>query len=185
MAELSFDRIISINAENDKNTSLNMGVWQGNASLTVFANRAQAARIPMSRTFQVALASDLQKLLGGKPNDKNTFNFTKWDPDTKKSNPLGSVVVGRDDKAMIYIGVVSPGHSPMKFVLKSPISFDKSEPMSDIQRSELATLTLIAQLTVDIPHAILLTSFKRDMGRGAGTASNNNTGIRDSDVSIF
>lgn len=185
MADLSFDRLFSANAENDKNTSLSLGVWQGNASISVFSNRAQVARLPVPRTFQVSLKKALQVLLTSKPTDKKSWNFSKWDPETKKSFSIGTFVIGRDDKAIFFIGIAAPDHPPMKFILKSPISFDTSDPMTDVQRSELAVETLIEQLGFDIPMAVSLTSFKRtDTGRATGGAANNN-GIRDSDVSIF
>jgi len=183
MTELSYDRMININAEGDKNTSFNIGVWQGNVSLTVFSNRNNVVRIPMNRTFQVSLMHELQKLLTGKPGDKESWNFSKWDPETKKSVPVGAVVVGRDDKAMFYIGVQSSGHAPMKFLLKAPISFDMSSPMSDVKRSELAAATIVEQLRIDIPHACMNTSFKRtDVRTGTGASqSHSNT----SDISFF
>lgn len=160
-AELDYNNIININADGDRSTSLKVGVWQGNASISVWANSSQVVRFSTPRTFQVLLREALEKLLVGKPGEKYPFTFNKWDQDTKKSVPLGSLQVGRDDKAMFYFGVQTTGHPPMKFVLKAPISFDTADPMSDVQRSELAAKTVVEQLKTDIALAIANTSVKR------------------------
>jgi hypothetical protein len=185
MPEYDYNRIVSVNAENDKNTSLQMGVWNGNATITVFSNRNQVARLPMNRFFLVDMTRQIRKLLIGKPGDKYSWGFTKWDNEAKKSHPVGSLVVGRDDKALIYLGVQVTGHPPMKFLLKTPISFDSSTPMSEVDRSDLAAETLIQQLTVDIPQAIINTTYKRtDIGGNRSGSGNGGSGQSDS-VSIF
>jgi hypothetical protein len=173
MPDLNFDRSIQLNAENDKNTSMQIGVWNGNASLTVFSNRQVVVKVPMNRFFQVSLKQALDVLLSaGKPGDKRSWNFTKYDPDTKKSNPLASVFVGRDDKALFYVGITSPGHSPMKFPIRLSMGMDTGTPMTEVERSELAAVTIAQQLHFDIPLQASLTNFKRtDMrGRDGGNA---------------
>lgn len=172
MPELNFDKIISLNAEGDKATSASIGVFNGYASLTVWSSSLKGAplvRIPLGRATLVKLRHDLQKLINsGKPGDNFGYNFSKWDNETKTSSNIGSVRMGRDDKALFAIGVQIPKHPPIKFVLKTPISFDTSEAMSDVQRSELAAQTMVDQLTYDVPYALALTSFKREAQRSGG-----------------
>jgi hypothetical protein len=185
MPEYDYNRIVSVNAENDKNTTLQMGVWNGNATITVFSNRNQVARLPMSPFFLVDMARQVRKILVGKPGDKYSWNFTKWDNEAKKSHPVGSLAVGRDDRALIYLAVLVTGHPGMKFVMKTPISFDSSTPMSDVERSELAAETLIQWLTFYMPQAIINTMYKRtDIGGNRSGGGNGGSGQSDS-VSIF
>jgi hypothetical protein len=179
VTELNFDRIVNLNAESDKKTSLNIGVWKGNASLTIFADGRQAVRIPLNRHALVSLEEGLSGILAAaQPSTKTSWAFNKWDNETKKSSQLGAVYIGRDDKALLYVGIQAPGITSLKFPIKTPISFDKGEnPLSDLHRSELGGRTLLKQLSTDIPFAILLTSEKRtDMrtgGNGGGGNGNN------------
>jgi len=186
MPEYDYNRMVSMTAENDKNTSLQIGVWNGNATVTVFANRNQVARLPLNRFGLVDLARQLRKILVGKPGDKYSWNFTKWDNETKKSHAIGSLVIGRDEKALIFFGVQAPGHAGMKFVLKTTMSVDSSTPMSDVDKSDLAAETIIQQLTIDIPQAMVNTMFKRtDINGGRGGGSNS-SGLTQADtVSMF
>lgn len=171
MSELDFSRMISFNAESDKNTTLQIGVYMGYASITVWSNRNQVVRIPTSRTLLVQMRKYFQKILSSKPSEKVSISFSRWDLDTKKSVSIGVVYIGRDDKSTIYIGIQAPGHSPMKFPIKSSLSFDTSEPMSDVERSELETESLIERLTTDIPVAMVQTSYKRNMPQKEETSS--------------
>ena len=175
MADYDHSRIVSFNSENDKNTSFQLGVYMGHPSITVWSNRSQIVRFATPRSYLVLMKQFLRKALDGKPGESDAVIFTKWDQDTKKSVQLGVLYVGRDDKAVIYIGLQAQGHAAIKFPLKTPMSFDTKEPMSDRRKSELMAETLIEQLTYDIPMAISITSFKRtDMPARSGSSSNSN-----------
>lgn len=186
MADLDFGRMATYNAEGDKNTTLQIGVYMGHPSINVWSNRSQVVRIPTPRSFLVLMKQLLRKAISGKPGDKNSVSFTKWDQETKKSTQLGVLYVGRDDKAVIYIGLQVQGHPPTKFPIKAPISFETGEPMSDHQRSELGAETLIEQLTHDIPTAMALTNFKRtDMPNRSGGGGHHVSSSNENSASIF
>ena len=178
VTELDFNNIINIQADGDRNTVFKVGVWQGNANITVWSNNTQVFRTNAPRTFLKLLRESLESILAGKPSDKKPHTLSRWDRDAKKFVPLGSLQIGRDDKAMIYFGVQAPGHPPMKFILKAPVSFDTDPPMSDVQRSELSARTVLEQLKDDIGSAIANTSVKRQFtGTGAAATQGNNEGL--------
>ena len=184
MAELDFSRIVTINADGDKTTSLVIGVFKGNVSITIWTrsnNAGPVVKIPLPRSALTHIKECLQKILTGSPGSKIGTSFTKWDNETKKSSPLGVLHVGRDDKAHICLAVQAPSFPSMKFTLKTPGSFDSSEPLTDVQRSELSARTLIDQLNTDIPVAIALTSEKRE---GIPQNNRNSSQNRDSGFSF-
>jgi len=183
MPELSFDRLFQCNAENDKSTNLQLGVYMGYASLTVFSNSKIIAKFPWHRSFLTLLRRGLSKIIDGKPGEKIHYPITKYDFENKKFTPLGSLFVGKDDKAIIFLGVAVPNHASMKFLLRTPMSFDLSEPMSDAVRSEIAAATLVDQLALDFPLAMALTSFKREAG--TQRTGGNTGGNRTEDSNIF
>lgn len=186
IADYDHNRIVSLTAEGDKNTNLQIGVYQGNASLVVFANRTLVAKFSLPRSFLVLLRESVEKMAIGKPGEKIGMPVSRWDNEAKKSVPLGTIYVGRDDKALIYIGIAAIGQAPLKFLIRTPLSFDLSDPMSEVDRSILGAHTLIAQMTVDIPIAIMLTSIKRaDLPGRAGGGSSYARGQVAGEDSIF
>lgn len=182
--ELDFNRMISINSDGDKTISLSIGVYQGNASLVVFSNKQLAAKFSFPRSFITKLKLQMISLISAAPGTKVNFTFSKWDADAKKSITIGNLIVGKDDKSILFFGVQVPNHPSMKFPMKSQISFDLSEPMSDPDRSVLAAQTIIDQLATDIPMALQLTSFKRDPNVNRGNFSNSSA-TRSSGEDIF
>ena len=183
MAELNFDRIISLNSDNEKGVSLQIGVYGGYASLTVWDENKKGgptARFPLNRAALVLLKEHLHKALSGAPKVQNSIPFSKWDRETRTSIQLGGIFVGRDEKALLYFGIQTPKNPPQKFPLRVPITVDSGESLTDVQRSELSARTVIDQLTTDIPVALMITSFKREnTGRPGGSSSGSH------DSSIF
>jgi hypothetical protein len=177
VADYDHGRIININADGDRATTLSIGVFQGNASLVVFSNKQSVARFPLARAALTKIKMVLIELIPAPPGSKKSYPFTKYDMDTKKSIDLGSLTVGKDDKGLIYFGIQVPHHPAMKFILKSPLAFDSSEPMSDMEKSILETHATIDKLTHDFPMALQLTSFKRDPNiRSGGSSARSTTG---------
>lgn len=166
--EFDFNKIISVNAEGDRATTLQIGVWGGNASLTVFSNKQIAAKFALHRDCITQMEDKLTEFLTAPPGAKVSIFFTKYDFDSKKSSNLGTMVIGKDDKQMFYFGVQAVGQPGMKFVLKSPPSFDLADPMTDQAKSLLAARSVINKLHLDIPMAITLTMHKREAGAGFG-----------------
>ena len=172
MSELDFNRMVNLTAEGDRATTLSLGVYMGNASISVFSNKTNVARLPLSRVAVYKLMKNLESVIAGAPGMKIGTSFSKYDFETKKSTPLGMLYVGKDDKSCIYFGVQAPNNQPMKFAVRTPASIDNIEPMDDVARSILAAETIVEQLRNDIPHASNLTSVKRQPQAGGGYRSN-------------
>jgi hypothetical protein len=122
MPELNFDRIVQYNADGDRTTTLQIGVYMGYASLTVFANRAVVAKFPLHRSFLTLLKKGLAQILAGKPGEKMRYAITKYDMENKKNIPTGDLFVGKDDKSIMFLGVSVPNHASMKFLMRPPMS---------------------------------------------------------------
>ena len=171
VADYDHNRMVNIGAEGDRSTSLSIGVYQGNASLVVFANKANVARFSLNRQRLVQIKEELISLITAAPGTKTHVPFTKWDIDSKKSIPIGNLFIGKDDKSVIYFGVQTPGHPPIKFSIKVGLGIDGAEPYTDAQKSVLAVKTIIDQFTTDIPYAMTLTSVKKNNVGGSGGAA--------------
>ena len=151
----------SFKADNDPNMSLTISVYMGSLVLCVFM-KGPPCRFTVPRSAVSMLKKTITNTINGQPGQKTSFDFIKWDPETKKQEPIGNLVVGKDDKGMIYFGVTAPSMPPTKFTIKAPLGIDTSEPMSDVDRSLLGAETLIEQLAHDIPMAILMTTQKKE-----------------------
>lgn len=186
MTELDFNRMVNLTAEGDRATTLSLGVYMGNASISVFSNKTNVARLPLPRSGLYKLMKNLEAVIAGAPGMKIGTSFSKYDFETKKSTALGVLYIGKDDKSCIYFGVQAPNNQPMKFPIRTPSSIDNSDPMDDVGRSILAAETIVEQLRHDIPTAMALTSQKRQQqGGGGGGYRNNNGGGSSSGGNIF
>ena len=172
--ELSYDNLRTINAEGNKETRLSISVFNGSAGLTVFQKNIKPFRFNLSVDLLTLLASDLESAISGPPSKKIVTNITDFDPETKKRVPKGTIVVGNDDAHLIYIGVNSPVVPQSKFVIKAALSVDRSEPMTDRDRSVLAAKGLVQQLRTHIPIAMMLTNFKKEFNSNNRGGNNNN-----------
>lgn len=166
MAELDHNRLLNFTAEGDKATSFSAGVYQGGASAVVFSNRQLVAKFSWPRAFVYTLHLKMLEIAKAAPGTKIVFHFSTYNPELKKSEPKGSMVIGKDDKSICYFGVQVQGQPPMKFLLKTPMSFDTSDPMDDVARSQLMALSVAEILRSDFPMASMLTMVKRDPQQG-------------------
>jgi len=151
----------SFKADNDPNLSLTLSVFMGSFVLCVFM-QGPPCRLIVPRSGISWLKKTVTNTINGQPGQKTSFELGKWDHETKKKEPIGNLVIGMDDKGMIYFGVTAPSMPPTKFTIKAQLGIDSTPPMSDVDRSLLGAELLIEQLAHDIPMAMLLTTQKKE-----------------------
>lgn len=147
----------SFKADNDPNVSLTISVFMGSFVLCVFM-QGPPCRFTVPRGGVSWLKKTITNTINGHPGQKDSMDFGKWNPETRKAEPIGNLVIGMDDKGMIYFGVTAPSMPPTKFTIKAPLGMDTTPPMSDVDRSLLGAELLVEQLAHDIPMAILMTT---------------------------
>lgn len=179
--EYDFNSIVRFNADNDKNVSLQIGVYMGGPSFAVFSGNggAPVKKIPFSNKMTwAAFPFFLEKLKTASPDTKFELPHATWDREAKKRVPNATLVFGRDDKNLPYIGVTGPGMSPAKFLIRPGLDFDLSG-LDVVSQSAIALDSLINVFRLHIPLAVANTSFKRDFrggGQGGGNAYGNRGG---------
>ena len=161
MTEYDFNTIVKLTADGDKDTTFNIGVYNGNASITVWSKSSIVVKFSFPMTFITAFERELQHLLTMKPSEKVSFPVSKYNAELKKQDPVGTLYMGRDDKAIFFLGISVKGQPSMKFPINPFLSFDMGEPMSPVQRSELGVHTIIKQMKDYLPVAMALTNYKR------------------------
>ncbi|CAA7617386.1 hypothetical protein [Magnetospirillum sp. SS-4] len=159
-------------AENDKETTLIISVFAGRLFLNIFKRGLDKPdRLHIARIGCLSLKDSLQNAINGQPGEKREHAFCRRDHGSKKEEWSGTLVIGKDDKHMIYLGLVTPNVQASKFVITVPSDMEMSISGSDIDRSVLGARALIEQLSCDIPNAILLTTQKKESqtpGNGYG-----------------
>ena len=175
--ELNHDDFLKLTAENDKEVQLNLSVYRGGTAFTVFRKGNKPLRVGLDRVKLFKLAEMVNQAIAGSPNLKAAMNTSTFDPDSKKWTLANTVTIGKDDKNLIYIGITAlSGSVSYKFIVKSPISWDMSDPMDDVARSHIASKALVEKLKFDIPMAMVVTKFKREaQAGGSGQRSNPTT----------
>jgi hypothetical protein len=159
LLELDFGKMYSWYAQDNKDISAVLGVFKGNASITVWNNKSIALRIPLGPFHQVYLRSNLEKAFRLGPDQKTVGTFTKFDPKERKSSVVATVVFGRDSKNLLYIAMGAPGFQSTKFLFRLPMSIDP--PENEVEGSELAAKTFISVLSDRLPIAQSLSCVAR------------------------
>ena len=172
--ELNYDhnRLYSLTAAGEKGTALRLESFRGRLSFGVFQDNKPPVKIQLPQGMTTVIVYALEKLLDGGPNATPIkISLSKFDIQTKTSTPDGDIVIGRDEKNMLYIGVWKPGvgaDGKLKFPLRLPLSFDVSADIDAVQQSVLAARDLITTLNHDARVAAVVSSFKRKMPPGGG-----------------
>lgn len=178
--ELDFNKLVRLGADKDRESSLQLGVYRGMASIAIFQGQgAPKVKIPLGNRMSAYVIPAYLKQLkeNANPDFKVSLPITKFNPDTKKRDQVATVVFARDDKNVPFIGVSAPGINPVKFPIRVPLDFDLSQ-MTIVDQSKLALDAFIDVFTRHVPVAMALTSFKREFNgnRGGGNYGGGNAG---------
>ena len=177
--ELQLDRLASLRAE-DKSSSLNIGVFRGNASIAVFQGESKGPpplKIPLGpRTSQSVIPHFLRQVAAGDPETRKEINFSSWNPETKKSEHLATLVIAKDDQNRPFIGITSPKLSgSVKAYIRIGLSYNLGD-LSQAEQAKLAIEGMVKLFERDVPHAMTLTSFKRRPPGGGGGGGQQSSG---------
>ena len=169
---LDFNRMISLNADKDKETTLTIGVYNGAPSIAVFQGAgAPKIKINFGKPENRAILPDYLESLRTNPNPsyKVELPYTRFDMETKTRVVIATLVFARDDRNMPFIGVSAPNFTPSKFYIRPSLDFDMgARPM--VEQTGLAIKGIIDHLRMDIPMAQRLTNFpKKPYGGQAGS----------------
>jgi hypothetical protein len=164
--DLSFDRILSFQGNTDRKMKLQIGVYMGRPSMTVWHDDSKGgplARFVIDRGIHCLISSLIRKAAAA-TQFKETISITKQNKETKKREDDGHIVVGRDDDG-VFIGISGQKATPTKFTIKMPYGFeikDKDAPVQNIMAAEMTASFLDGILSV----ASGLSSFKADRPAG-------------------
>jgi len=172
--DLDTNRFFTANAENDKNTTLQLGVYKGTASWTVFANRQISLKMPLPRQGMSTMARLLRKIVKDPNGTSMAITMRKWDQATSKMVVQSTLSINKDEKGIIYLNVSAPGFSATRFNIRGSLSWTvDGEGNSDAANSADATLSLADVISTDIPQACILTNEKRLPQQGGGNGGGN------------
>jgi hypothetical protein len=174
--QLDTDKVFSQRSQT-KDT-MNIGVYRGSSSISIWSEGSNApSKIPLAPSTRIVFKKYLQGALANKqPSVKNSFLVEKYDITQKKSIGSGTVVIGRSDSGVIYIGVQIPGRAAIKFELRTPIGIDLPDPLNDVSKSELQCEVLIEALEIKLPVLEVITKSKMDRNGPPGAGGNRRPG---------
>lgn len=178
MAELDFSKLFSWTAENDKDTTAILGVYKGRTAITVFKNRSIVAKIPFDKFGQIYIIRYVKKIMAGGPDNNISHTVQKYDFDQKKIAQLGTIVIGRNDKRVVYMGISAPGFHDTRFLFRVSLAWGSGD--NEVEKSEVAVETFLNVIGQDLPNAIALTSEKFEGQGRTGNTSNRGSGDRSS-----
>ena len=140
MAELDFNSLVRLTSESDKETTLQVGVWNGSTSLTVFKKGTKGAALKISAplTGRLFLMELLSKVIANPNECQEKQKIHKWDMESKKADLQGTVIFGRNDKGLLYIGVSGPDFPGQRFSFRPGMLYGADEQWTEAKKSEVA-----------------------------------------------
>lgn len=180
-----------------------VGAYNGLASLTTFigdGGTRRPVKFPLSPVIIEELKSQLRKIIDAAPGTRTALIKNNYDPESKKFEKGTVLIVGKDDKQMIYLDIQDKGMSTaMRFYLTATKVFQVgSEEMTDPQRSAMETRAFV-EVVLDkmLPSAIIgsrdatrmaasAKQFKNNKNKGGGPAQKKGTPTLDQlDENLF
>ena len=117
--EPDMGRLLSLNSDNREFT-LQMGVFNRTISFALF-RRDVKGRPPVKCDFDsnnVALMVHLlKKILKGDQGKMETLVRSDWDRENKRRNIVANLVIGKDERGVIYLDLGSPNQPSVRFSL--------------------------------------------------------------------
>lgn len=183
--QLSHD-LWQTNAENDRDTSLKLSVFNGRAQLSVFSKNSGGGRpvfsLMLPTEFGNAAKYFYNKMqAAGGSDQKETVNIT--DRVEGKTVSIGSITFGFDGKGTPYLGITSSG-GQHKFPIRMGLKLDwNGSSMSPADRARVALDTFFEVLSIESRVGARLSSRKRTFNgapgggnRGGGSYGGGNRG---------
>ena len=164
----------SIKAVDKGPESLSLQIWGGKLGFNIFANKQTIWKKNATPDIFILFKKSLVGILSAQPGSRRAITISDWDDNAKKPVPGSTMVIGKDDRNVIYIEIQFKDRGNAKSVkfdlLSSPMVSVGSEPMSPADRSSTRAEGLIDWLTYYYPAASVLTSRKFKRGGGGGNS---------------
>lgn len=176
--ELDYNKMLTLKAVDEKDVSLQIGVWGGLAQLTVWQGNGPFKWKMANGIDKLApYITMLERAINLKPDQDISMNFmeSKFDKSAGKSTRtlLGTMIVGRDEKNILYIGLSGTAfQKPLKFPIRGAFNTDISSFADAGEASTIAAYGILNLFKFGIPAAMIATSYKREFkgndNRGGG-----------------
>ena len=170
IGDLDFNKLWTTNAEKDRETSLQIGVYRGRASMAIFSGKGGAPKLKLTlpRQHNIIFREIFDVIRKSGPDQKHTCTFLDWDPVVKKMKPIATCTFGSDASNQPYIGITAEGMEPTKFPIRTDLKFDISQ-IPDINPSKIAINSFLAAMD-NCVNAMNLSNFKFDPSRAGGSS---------------
>lgn len=151
-----------------KSQKLLIGAYGGNSSIVVFdydsGSRSPVFRLPISKGISSWMISKLQEIRDAGPGKRFSIMYSDWNKAQKKFINKRTLVIGKDDSKVIFIGVQGEAITDgAKFYFK-PFGIETSpDNLDDESKSKLMCNDVISELKYGLPIATALSKDQQTM----------------------
>lgn len=178
--EQDFSRMFSVNAEGDRETRMQIGVYKGNAQMAIFKGvGAPVVSVKLGQDMQMTgiIARLLREAIRMSPGTSDRMDITRWIQEESKSVPEQSLTIGRDEKGIIHITVSAPNFEAKKFPIRLPFKVNIASKKDFADQSAMAAAVLSEDILLKaIPNAMVASNEKRDFKGGQGGGNRGGSG---------
>lgn len=176
MSEITLDTLdhnglIKLTADGNREVTASIGVFMGNATLTIFTKGSKPTyKFPINQTSIALIDIILKKLVAAPGPKRQPLVQRKWEPEEKKWKPLGGLCIVVEEDLKLFLECSGSGlPERFRFQVRLAPSIDYSNTdLSDRDVFEATAKLLNDTLHDRLPVDQVLTSVKRPKGGYGG-----------------
>jgi uncharacterized membrane protein YgcG len=175
--EQDFGRLYSMPADREKDIRLNVAVWKGSVSLTIFTGQGKPYAVKLGSDMNMVgiIARQLRRAIQLSPDTHERMDINGYDPNEKKAFPEATLIFGRDDKGIVYLGVSGPSFEMKRFPIRLPFKVSLPHMKDFAEQSGFATSILVEDILLKaVPAALIASNEKRDFNKGSQSQGGGN-----------
>lgn len=168
---LTHSGLIKLYSKDDKNISFQVDVFGGNVSFVIFTpGGGRPWKLGIPQKVIATLAILLRKMRAEPRPCREAIMVNVFDAEAKRMKQVGQLGIGLDETLTLQLDI---SHTELNgrhmFPIKPDSRFDFSNTsLSEKEAVQSVIDSLLTTLTVEVPTAVRLSSFKRAPGGGGG-----------------
>lgn len=160
---------------------LSISAFKGKTYIKIFQAKSRQISFLFDKDLRYHVIKTLETVKKAGPDTRIPIVISKFNIQIKQREVMVNIVIGKNEKQVIYIEISAPGSQNFVFGFKSSKNIDVgSTPMGDAESSQVAVDVFLQYVRMHLPMAEYLSSYgtedEQNGFRSRNTGPTNNTG---------
>lgn len=156
---------------------MSISIFKGKSYVNVFQSNNKQLSFPLDKELKYHLCKTLDMVKKASPETRIPIVMTKFNPQIKKREPIVNIVVGKNEKQIMYLEFSCPNTQNFIFAFKASKNIAVgSTPMGDAESTQIAVDIFINYLKSQLPMAEFLSTYSDEDTKGFRPRNNGGGG---------